>query len=160
MLCLYSRVGTYIQFDYLEISVGCKQTIEIKNNLWNHDATDASLKYFKLATVFLNFSEFVMPNARSLRSGDDYNLPDEQWSLVVDLTIATEDAMKETSPVLSAFDLFNPEWLDKSEQNRKELSQILINHYGYVKSDSFEGQTIHFMLPVNSMILWRHSMMR
>ena len=35
--------------------------------------------------------------------------------------------LKETSPVLSGFDLFNPECLDKSEQNRKELSHILTN---------------------------------
>ena len=40
-----------------------------------------------------------------------------------------DDAVKETSPVLSGFDLFNSECLDKPEQNKKELSQILINHY-------------------------------
>ena len=36
--------------------------------------------------------------------------------------------MKEASSVLSGFNNFNPESLDKSEQNRKELSQILLDY--------------------------------
>ena len=71
--------------------------------------------------------------------------------LLVDLVTEIEDAMKETSPVLSGFNLFNRECLDKSEQNRKELSQVLINHYGYVKSDSFEGRAIS-AVPVSNLI--------
>ena len=74
----------------------------------------------------------------NLRSYDDYNWPNEQCTdqfisavgepLLV-LISEVDDAVKETSPVLSGFDLFNSECLDKPEQNKKELSQILINHY-------------------------------
>ena len=91
----------------------------------------------------------MISNPRNLRFRDKHNLPNEQCieqfisdvgeSLLVDLIAEIENAMKETTPVLSGFDLFYPECLEKSEQNRKELSQILINHYGYVKKDSFEG---------------------
>ena len=41
--------------------------------------------------------------------------------LLADLNAEIEDTMEETSPVLSGFDLFSAECLDKSEQNRKEL---------------------------------------
>ena len=92
---------------------------------------DASLKYLKLAADFFNFSQFAMSNARNLRSRDDCNLSNEQCigqfisdvsePLLADLIAEIVDTMKETSPVLSGFDLFNPESLDKSEQDRKEL---------------------------------------
>ena len=70
-----------------------------------------------------------MSNARNLRSTDDYSLSNEQCNrpvhcdgpLLADLNAEIEDTMEETSPVLSGFDLFNAECLDKSEQNRKEL---------------------------------------
>ena len=100
-----------------------------------------------------------MSNARSLWSRGDYNLPNEQCidqfisemdePLLVDLVTEIEDEMKETSPALSGFDLFNPECLDKSGKIRKELSQILINHHSYVKSDSFEDQAVSAVPVIN-----------
>ena len=48
--------------------------------------------------------------------------------------------MKETSPVLSSFDLFNPEALDKPKENRKDLLKTLCDHYGISVNDSYEGQ--------------------
>ena len=68
---------------------------------------------------------------------------------LVDLITEIDDAMKETSPVFSGFYLFNPEYLDKSKQDRKDLSQTLINHYDHVKSDSFEGRKIRAVHVIN-----------
>ena len=52
------------------------------------------------------------------------------YSLLADLIIEIEDAMKETTLVLSGFHLFKPECFNKSEHVKK------------VKNDSFKGQTI------------------
>ena len=39
--------------------------------------------------------------------------------------------------------------LGKSEQNRKGLSEILINHHGYVKSDSLEYRALSAVPVIN-----------
>ena len=52
-----------------------------------------------------------------------------------------KDAMKETSPVLSSFDLFNPEAVDKSRENLTDLLKTLCDHYDTSINDSYEGQT-------------------
>ena len=52
-----------------------------------------------------------------------------------------KDAMKETSPVLSSFDLFNPEAVDKSKENLTDLLKTLCDHYDTSINDSYEGQT-------------------
>ena len=49
--------------------------------------------------------------------------------------------MKETTPVLSGFDLFNPDAVDKSKENRMDLLKTLCDHYGTSINDSYEGQT-------------------
>ena len=60
--------------------------------------------------------------------------------LITDLNVDIEDAMKETSPVLSGFDLFNPEALDKLKENQKDLLETLCDHYGISINHSYEGQ--------------------
>ena len=50
-------------------------------------------------------------------------------------------AMEETSPVLSGFDLFNPDCFDKSTETHKEHFEVLINHYGTSTTDDFENVT-------------------
>ena len=98
-----------------------------------------------------------MSNTRNLRFQDDNNLSNKQCihhfisdvPFLVDLITEIDDAMKETSPVFSGFYLFNPEYLDKSKQDRKDLSQTLINHYDHVKSDSFEGRKIRAVHVIN-----------
>ena len=92
-----------------------------------------------------------MSKAKSLRSRDDQHSPTDQTiirfitevgePLVKDLIIEIEDAMKETSPVLSGFDLFNPDAVDKSKENRMDLLKTLCDHYGTSINDSYEGQT-------------------
>ena len=123
---------------------------KIKMNLQNHDAIDVNL-YFYLANDLLKFSEISMSKAKSLRSRDDQHSPTDQTIIrfitevgepfVKDLIIEIEDAMKETSPVLSGFDLFNPDAVDKSKQNRMDLLKTLCDHYGTSINDSYEGQT-------------------
>ena len=49
--------------------------------------------------------------------------------------------MKETSPVLSGFDLFFPDAVDKSKENLMDLLKTLCDHYGTSINDSYEGQT-------------------
>ena len=124
---------------------------KIKTNLRNHDAMDVNLQYFYLANDLLKFSEISMSKAKSLRSRDNQHSPTDQTiirfitevgePLVKDLIIEIEDAMKETSPVLSGFDMFNPDVVDKSKENRMDLLKTLCDHYGTSINDSYEGQT-------------------
>ena len=60
--------------------------------------------------------------------------------LITDLIVEMENAMKETSPALSSFNLFNPEALDKLKENWKGLLKTLCHHYGLSINDSYEGQ--------------------
>ena len=123
---------------------------EIKENLPNYDAVDVSLKYFQLASDLLKFPEITSSKVKSLRLTVEHHLPNDQCinkftaqvgdPLMTDLIVETEDAMKETSPVLSGFDLFNSEALDKSKENLKDLSKTLCAHYGISVNDSYEGQ--------------------
>ena len=109
------------------------------------------MHYFYLATDLLKFSEISMPKAKSLRSRDNQHSPIDQSTnqfiteggepLVKDLIMEIEDVMKETSPVLSGFDLFNPEAVDKSKENRNDLLKTLCDHYSMSINDSYEGQT-------------------
>ena len=109
------------------------------------------MHYFYLATDLLKFSEISMPKAKSLRSRDNQHSPTDQSTnqfiteggepLVKDLIMEIEDVMKETSPVLSGFDLFNPEAVDKSKENRNDLLKTLCDHYSMSINDSYEGQT-------------------
>ena len=60
--------------------------------------------------------------------------------LITDLIVEMENAMKETSPALSSFNLFNPEALDKLKENWKGLLKTLCHHYGLSINNSYEGQ--------------------
>ena len=61
-----------------------------------------------------------------------------------------EDAMKETSPVLSGFDLFNPEAVDESKENQIDLLKTFCDYYGTSINDSYEGQTTTAAPIINS----------
>ena len=112
---------------------------KIKENLPSYDAVDVSLRYFQLASNLLKFSEITSSKAKSLRSRVEHHLPNDHCvnkfiaqvgdSLMADLIVEIENAMKETSPLLSRFDLFNPEPLDKSKENQKDLLKTLCGHY-------------------------------
>ena len=71
--------------------------------------------------------------------------------LVADLVLEINDAMKETSPVLTAFDLFNPDSLDKSLETRKEYLKTFCNHYGEPRTDDFEHHENTVLPVVNSL---------
>ena len=125
---------------------------KIKTNLRNHDAIDVNLQYFYLANDLLKFSEISMSKAKGLRSRDDQHSPTDQTiirfitevgeSLVNNQIIEIEDAMKETATVLSGFDLFNPDTVDKSKENHMDLLKTLCDHYGTSVNGSYKGQTI------------------
>ena len=72
------------------------------------------------------------------------------------------DAMQETSPVLSAFDHFNPDAVFKHDKSRKEFFNTLNDHYGQPKTDRFENDTVTgipiivFKQLSNMMILWKN----
>ena len=123
---------------------------KIKENIPNYDAVDISFRCFQLASDLLKFSKITSSKVKSHRSRVEHRLPNDQcinkfiaqvgYPLITDLIVEIEDAMKETSPVLSGFDLFNPETLDKSRENRKDLLKTLCDHDGISVNDSYEGQ--------------------
>ena len=61
-----------------------------------------------------------------------------------------EDAMKETSPVLSGFDLFNPEAVDESKENQIDLLKTFCDYYGTSINDSYKGQATTAAPIINS----------
>ena len=123
----------------------------IKNELPNHENIDTTLKYFKLAKSYLLYSQEAMSLGRDLRSRAGNNDSVENIiSLFITLTgqpmttsliAEINDAMEETSPALSSFDLFNPEVIYKDD-TRRDYLKTLIEHYGECKSDNYENYKI------------------
>ena len=61
---------------------------------------------------------------------------------VNDLMTSIEKTLEETSSVLIAFDIFNPDSLDKSVSTRKSCVNALINYYGNPLTDTHENDTV------------------
>ena len=131
----------------------------IEEELSNHGSLDTELKYFNQESDLLGFSAEAMSLARHTRADavvqTDADISDYITNflstfgkpLVNDLMTEIEKAMEETSPVLSVFDLFNPESLDKSHATRKQYAVTLCEHYGRPLTDSFHGQS-NVALPI------------
>ena len=131
----------------------------IKNELPNHENIDTTLKYFKLAKSYLLYSQEAMSLGRDLRSRAGNN---DSVENIISLFITTtgqpmttsliaeiNDAMEETSPVLSSFDLFNPEAIYKDDKTRRDYLKTLIEHYGECKSDNYENDKITAIPVIN-----------
>ena len=127
---------------------------QIKNELDFHDSVDTDLKYFRQAKDLLVFSKDATSLGRELRSSErinvDTDIPEKINGFIT--TVAAPmidhlikeitDAMKETSPVLTAFDLFNPNSLNKSTEKHKQDLEVLCQHYGQVLIDDYENVTV------------------
>ena len=61
--------------------------------------------------------------------------------LINDLMTEIEKALEETSQVLTAFDIFNPDNLDKSGSTKKSFVSALINYSGNTLTDTHEKDT-------------------
>ena len=70
--------------------------------------------------------------------------------LITNLIVEIENAMKETASVLSSFDLFNPETLDKLKENQKDLLKTLCDHYGFSINHIYEREVTTAIHMVNS----------
>ena len=70
--------------------------------------------------------------------------------IITNLIVEVNDTMQETSPVLSAFDLFNPGAVFKDDKSRKEFFNTLTFHYGQPKTDRFENDTVTGIPIINS----------
>ena len=134
------------------------QLKNIKTYLQHHDALDCKLKYFKLASEYLKFAAEATDLGRSTRSkaGEvpvkeriDKFVTQLGQPLTNDLIDEITGAMEETSPVLSGFDLFNPDCFDKSTETRQEHFEVLVNHYGTSTTDDFENDVTK-MLPLSN----------
>ena len=131
----------------------------IKKELPNHDSVDTTLKYFNLAKSYLEFSKESMSLSKELKSRDNEHSIDDTIiefvrktgeSMITNLIAEVNDAMQETSPVLSAFDLFNPDVVFKDDKSRKEFFSTLTDHYGQPKTDRFENDTVTEIPIINS----------
>ena len=134
----------------------------IKNELPNHENIDTTLKYFKLAKSYLLYSQEAMSLGRVLRSCTSNN---DSVKNIISLVITTRgqpmttsliaeinDAMEETSPVLSSFNLFNPEAIYKDDKTQRpyiKMIKTLIEHYGECKSDNYENDKITAIPVIN-----------
>ena len=106
----------------------------IKNKLSNHSSVDTTLKYFKLAKSYVLFLEEAMSLARELRSHDnEHNSANDIISafitktdqpVITSLIAEIMDAIHETSSVLSAFDLFNPDVVSKILNRARNTSEF------------------------------------
>ena len=131
----------------------------IKNELPNHKNIDKTLKFFKLAKSYLLYSQEAMSLGRDLRSRTGNN---DSVENIISLFITTtgqpmttsliaeiNDAMEETSPVLSSFDLFNPEAIYKDDKTHRDYLKTFIEHYGECKSDNYENDKITAIPVIN-----------
>ena len=131
----------------------------IKNELPNHKNIDTTLKYFKLAKSYLLYSQEAMSLGRDLRSCTGNN---DSVKNIISLFITTtgqpmttsliaeiNNAMEETSPVLSLFNLFNTEATYKDDKTRQDYLKTLIEHYGESKSDNYENDKITAIPVIN-----------
>ena len=57
------------------------------------------------------------------------------------LIAVVNNAMQKTSPVLSEFDLFNPDTVFKDLKSRKDFFKTLTDHYGQMKMDHYKNNT-------------------
>ena len=98
----------------------------IKKELPNHDSVDTTLKYFNLAKSYLEFLKESMSLSKELKSRDNKHSIDDTIikfvrktgePMITNLIAEVNDAMQETSPVLSAFNLFNPDALFKDDKS-------------------------------------------
>ena len=131
----------------------------IKKELPNHDRVDTTLKYFNLAKSYLEFSKESMSLSRELKSQDNEHSIDDTIiefvrktgePMITSLIAEVNDAMQETSPVLSAFDHFNPDAVFKDDKSRKEFFNTLTDQYGQPKTDRFENDTVTEIPIINS----------
>ena len=121
-LSFFSNKKFELQLDSFKVS----ELHKIKENLPNYDTVDVSLRYFQLPSDLFKFSEITSSKVGSLRSRVEHHLLNDsciskfiaqvRGPLKTNLIVEIEDAMKEISPVLFSFDLFNTEALDKSKE--------------------------------------------
>ena len=69
--------------------------------------------------------------------------------MTTSLIAEINDAMEETSPVSSSFDLFNPETIYKDDKTRRDYLKTLIEHYGECKSDNYENDKVMAIPVIN-----------
>ena len=70
--------------------------------------------------------------------------------MITDLIAEITDAMEERSPVLSAFDLFNPDAIYKDNDTRNAFLKTLIDHYGQPITDRYENHTTTTIPVINT----------
>lgn len=61
--------------------------------------------------------------------------------MITNIVAKVNGTVQETSPVLSAFNLFNPDAVFKDIKSWKDLFKTLTNHYSQVKMDHYENNT-------------------
>ena len=61
--------------------------------------------------------------------------------MITNIIATVNGTVQETSPVLSAFNLFNPDAVFKDVKSWKDLFKTLTNHYSQVKTDHYENNT-------------------
>ena len=130
----------------------------IKTELPNHGLIDTNLKYFKFASEYLQ--EEATSLARELRSWDtefasadgkiDQFIGSTGIWMITDLIAEITDVMEETSPVLSAFDLFNPDVICKDNNTRNAFLKTLIDHYRQPITDRYENHTTTTIPVINT----------
>ena len=101
----------------------------IEEELQNHVSVDTDLKHFLQAKHLISFASKAMSLARRTRTASDVDQDVDKIistfilttgkPFINDLMTEIEKAMNETSPVLSAFDMFNPQSSDMSYSTRK-----------------------------------------
>ena len=68
----------------------------------------------------------------------------------MDLIAEITSAMEETSPVLSAFSLFNPDAIYKDNNTGNAFLKTLIDHYGQPITDRYKNHTTTTIIVINT----------
>ena len=123
----------------------------IKDSLANHNSIDSDLKFFNKAVQFLTISSQrneLGRNTRGRTLAAEFE-PEEHihkflptaYAFMDDLIEEITEEITDNNVVLPAFNVFNPNDINKTSIHRQEQMTILANHYGSDLTDTYENHS-------------------
>ena len=153
VFCCYLQTRHLNYITALDKFRNCIRSLkDLKTKVQNFDVNNETdgLKFFNKAKELLQLSQHGTAGNRNLRNSQfadnitstvNVFITDTAVPFMTDLIREVEIALEGASPVLPAFDLFNPMAHDQSQAHRLNQLSVLLDHYGNAKSDEFLGQT-------------------
>ena len=127
----------------------------IKQSLNDYDVIDSSLTHFNKIIQFLtistermelarNLRDRVLANAQDIKTQVNHFLHTVGYNFVDSLLVEINKVLEETTDILVAYDVFNPDnYKRESLLYCEEKFTVLANHYGSEIFDEMNRDTVH-----------------